>query len=190
DARVCPHLHLPFQAGSNRILDLMNRGYTREKYLEIVSRARDAVPDLALSTDIIVGFPSESGKEFEETLEIVEKARFDSAFTFKYSPRQGTAAAGMEDSVPAEVKKERLNVLNGKIRAMRKDILQNQLGRRVEILLDGRTKKEEYLFWKGRTPHFRNVLLPGDYFRDGDIVPVVLKKLRNFTFVGEETARR
>jgi tRNA-2-methylthio-N6-dimethylallyladenosine synthase len=190
EPRICPHIHLPVQSGSNRILELMNRGYSRDRYLGIVDRAREIVPGLALTTDIIVGFPSETEEEFSQTLDLVERARFDSAFTFKYSPREGTAAARMEDDIPTAVKKERLERLNDDVRRIRRNILEGQLGSQSEILLDGWVKKGEYLFWKGRTPHYRNVLIPGDQHENGDVVGVMLKEIRNFTFYGEELSRR
>ena len=106
--KLCEHLHLPVQAGSDRILKKMNRRYTREQYLELVAKLRDAVPGIALTTDIIVGFPGETEEDFLQTLDIVEKVRYDSAFTFIYSPRKGTPAAEMPDQVDEEVKKERI----------------------------------------------------------------------------------
>lgn len=102
-SKVCNHLHLPFQAGSNRILKLMNRRYTKEHYLDLVDRIRAAVPDIALSTDIIVGFPGETEEDFEETLDVVRKVQFDSAFMFIYSPRKGTPAAKLEQTTPSDV---------------------------------------------------------------------------------------
>lgn len=190
DTRICPHIHLPVQSGSNRILDLMKRGYSREHYLGVAGRGREIVPGLALTTDIIVGFPTETEKDFMQTLDLVEKVRFDAAFTFKYSPREGTDAAHMEDDIPIGVKKERLERLNANVKRIRRDILTSSLGTRTQILLDGRVKKGEYHFWKGRTPHFRNVLIPGDQHVNGDIVGVLLKEIRNFTFYGEELSRR
>jgi tRNA-2-methylthio-N6-dimethylallyladenosine synthase len=190
EPRICPHIHLPFQAGSDRVLARMNRGYTRSQYLEIIDRAREYRPDIAFTTDIIVGFPGESMSDFEDTLDIVERVRFDSAFTFKYSPRQGTAAAEMEDNVPPEEKRSRLEILNRAIRRIRAEIMAGLTGSVEEILLDARVKKGEYQFLKGRTPHFRNVLLSSEDRNPGDILTVVLKELRNFTFIGEETTGR
>ena len=184
--RVCPHIHLPFQSGSDRILMMMNRGYSRRHYLEIITNARILKPDLAVTTDIIVGFPSETNDDFDETLDIVEKVRFDSAFTFKYSPRAGTAAYGVEDSVPQEVKKERLEILNNTIGRIRKEILERLVGSNDEILLDGAVKKGENQYLKGRTPHFRNVFLENGSFGNGDIVNVVIDRLRNYTLYGKE----
>ncbi len=185
DPRLCPHIHLPFQAGSNRILSMMGRGYTREHYLDIISEAREIMPDLAISTDIIVGFPSETDSDFEETLDIIRKCRFDSAFTFKYSPREGTEAYKMDDDVSSELKKERLKRLNSLVQKIRKDILESRIGLIDEILLDARVKKGENLFWKGRTPHFRNVLVSSDDLNQGEILRVSLSGIRNFTYLGE-----
>ena len=109
--KVCNHLHLPLQAGSNRILERMNRGYTAEHYLGLVEKLRSAVPGIALTTDLIVGFPGESEEEFQDTLAMVEKVRFDSAFTFMYSPRRGTPAASMKGQLETGEKKERLQRL-------------------------------------------------------------------------------
>ncbi|MFA4948757.1 MAG: MiaB/RimO family radical SAM methylthiotransferase, partial [Candidatus Krumholzibacteriia bacterium] len=185
ERRFCSHIHLPVQAGSNRILASMNRGYTRETYLEKLREARGIVPDIAVTTDIIVGFPSETDQEFGQTLDLVREARFDAAFTFQYSPRAGTAASAMSDDVSAGRKKERLLALNAVVQEQRARILLAQLGKRTEILLDGAAQKGEYRPMKGRTPEFRNVLVPPDSLNDGDIVPVVLKRLVNFTFEGE-----
>ncbi len=190
NSRICPHIHLPFQAGSNRILSAMNRGYTRSEYLDIIAMARSLRPDIAFTTDIIVGFPGESDEDFRETLGVVEKVRFDSAFTFKYSPREGTEAAGLEDNVSSEVKKSRLEILNTTIQRIRREILTECIGSIEEILLDARVKKGEYQFLKGRTPHFRNVLLGKDIGNPGDMISVVLKELNNFTFIGEEFTGR
>ena len=186
DERVCPHLHLPVQSGSDRILDMMKRGYTRTDYREKLARAREILPDLALTTDIIVGFPSESESDFEETLSLVEESLFDAAFTFKYSPREGTAAAEMKDDVPSETKKERLSRLNELVGSIRRVTLEKHLGTDTEILLDDIVKKGEYHFGKGRTPHFRNVLIPGGEKRVGEFLCVRLRDLRNFTYLADE----
>src|SRR5213075_2089957 len=110
-ASVCEHEHLPLQSGSTRVLKAMRRTYSRERYLRLVGEMRAAIPDLALSTDIIVGFPGETEDDFRETLEVVEEVGFDSAFTFVYSPRQGTEAAAMPDQVPEDVKRDRIERL-------------------------------------------------------------------------------
>ena len=182
---LMPWLHLPVQAGSDRILAAMNRGYTREGYLAALREARRIVPDIAVTTDIIVGFPSETDEEFARTIELVREARFDAAFTFQYSPRPGTAASAMPDDVGAATKKERLIELNAAVQEERARILEAQLGRRAEILLDGAAQKGEYRFLKGRTAEFRNVLVAPDGLRAGDLATVVLRKLVRFTFEGE-----
>ena len=110
-ASVCEHAHLPLQSGSSSVLKRMRRTYDRERYLRLVDRLRDAIPDLALGTDIIVGFPGETDEDFEETIEVVEEVRYDSAYTFIFSPRSGTEAADLPDQVPDEVKHERLERL-------------------------------------------------------------------------------
>lgn len=188
--RLCPHIHLPVQAGSDRILGLMKRGYKRDEYLETVAGARATVPGLAVTTDIIVGFPTETEEDFNDTIDLVRRVRFDAAFTFKYSPRSGTASAERKDDVPPDEKKRRLQILNETIKSIRKEVLGAQVGTHTEILLDDTVQKGEYRFWKGRTPHFRNVLLDCAGLHAGDIVRVTLKRLNNFTFLGEAPARR
>jgi tRNA-2-methylthio-N6-dimethylallyladenosine synthase len=190
DSRICPHLHLPIQSGSDRVLSLMNRGYTSKDYLNIINSARSIRPDIAFTTDVIVGFPGETEEDFEETLEIVDVVRFDSAFTFKYSPREGTKAATLEDNVPEESKKSRLYKLNSIVQENRLKNMTAAIGSVEEILLDARVKKGEYQFLKGRTPHFRNVLVEEDRHELGDIISVVLSELKNFTFIGKESTGR
>jgi tRNA-2-methylthio-N6-dimethylallyladenosine synthase len=190
DPRICPHLHLPFQSGSDEVLSRMNRGYTRSEYLAKIARAREIKPDISFSTDIIIGFPGETESDFQRTLDVVEAVRFDSAFTFKYSPREGTKASRCPDDVHVEIKKQRLETVNSSIKRIRREILSGCLGRREEILLDARVKKGEYQFLKGRTPHFRNVLIDSEVRNPGDTVDVKLRELSNFTFIGEETTGR
>ena len=183
--RICPHIHLPLQSGSDRILKLMRRGYTSGQYLSLLEEARKIMPGLAVTTDIIVGFPSEREEDFKSTMETVRKSGYDSAFTFKYSPRKGTAAWRFPDNVSAETKKERLARLNALVREMRKDILEGLLGKSFKILLDGTAERGENQYFKGRTPHFRNVLLGRKEGKEGDILNVTLERLENFTFIGK-----
>ena len=117
---VCEHIHLPLQSGSTRILKAMKRPYTKERYLDRVAQIREHVPDVALTTDIIVGFPGETEEDFEETLEVVEQVRFDSAFTFIFSPRRGTEAADLPDQLPHAVKRERMERLVGAVQRDRR----------------------------------------------------------------------
>lgn len=186
NSRICPHIHLPLQSGSNKILKLMGRKYTREDYIFIVEEARKIVPDLAISTDIIIGFPTEEESDFQDTIEIIELARFDSAFTFKYSPRKGTSAFSMENDVDTETKKNRLAYLNKKVKEIRLDIFRQLSGKNFKILLDGRIKKGKNQYIKGRTPHFRNVNVKPGKLSEGEIIDVKLKELNGFTYIGEE----
>lgn len=190
EPRLCPHIHLPLQSGSDRVLARMNRGYGLERYAGIVAAGKGALPDLAVSTDIIVGFPGESDDDFRRTLAAVEDIRFESAFTFKYSPRAGTPAAEFPDDVPGDVKRKRLRMLNETMARIRREELVSRLETTTEILLDGAVQKGEYRLWKGRTPQFRNVLVRGNNLGEGDFVEVKLKELRNFTYFGEPTGRR
>ena len=148
--KVCEHLHLPIQAGNNRILKAMNRKYTREEYIGLVESVREAMPDIALTTDIIVGFPGESSQEFEDTLDIIKRLKFDSAYTFIYSPRKGTPAVNIEDKISIEEKKERLAKLieiQSKISRMKNDAY---IGKVKEVLVEGRSKTNDKVL-TGRT---------------------------------------
>jgi tRNA-2-methylthio-N6-dimethylallyladenosine synthase len=184
NGKICRYLHLPVQSGSNRILALMNRGYTRERYLEIIDTARQMVPGLALSTDIIVGFPSETEAEFEETLDLVRQVRFDSAFMFKYSPRPHTKAAGMPDDVPEINKIRRLETLISLQKQISRERNLAQLGRVDEVLIEGISPKDDE-FWFGRTPDFRPVVFAQNGKVVGQRVRVKLAQLRGFTFLGQ-----
>jgi len=156
--RVCPYLHLPFQSGSDRVLASMRRGYTRQGYLDTVALLRDQVPDLALSTDVIVGYPGETEAEFEETLSVLEGVGFDSLFAFSYSPRPGTTALRLADDVPEAEKRRRLHVVNAHQQQWQRRRHQARVGCAEEVLVEsvdggGRVS--------GRTRHFRIVHLDG-----------------------------
>jgi tRNA-2-methylthio-N6-dimethylallyladenosine synthase len=156
--RVCPYLHLPFQSGSDRVLASMRRGYTRQGYLETVARLRDRVPELALSTDVIVGYPGETEAEFEETLSVLEAGGFDSLFAFSYSPRPGTTALRLADDVPEAEKRRRLHVVNAHQQQWQRRRQQARVGLVEEVLvesLDGAGRVS------GRSRHFRIVHLDG-----------------------------
>lgn len=137
------HIHLPVQSGSSSILKIMGRTYTRESYIELVGKIRKAIPDVALTTDIIVGFPNETDEQFEETLTLFEKMQFEMAFTYIYSPRDGTPAARMEDNIPMEVKKERLQRLNKLVNKYAAQAMAKYEGEIVEVLVEGESKKNE-----------------------------------------------
>jgi tRNA-2-methylthio-N6-dimethylallyladenosine synthase len=170
--KACEYLHLPLQSGSNRVLERMNRGYTRERYLELIDELRASVPDLALSTDLIVGFPGETEEDFVQTLEMVERVGYDNAFVFRYSPRPGTAAAAMPDQVDPAVKASRnarLLEVTTRVAAVRSRRLQ---GRTMEVLVDGHSKKNETEL-TGRTRCNRVVnFAAGSDVAVGDVIEV------------------
>jgi len=182
--KVCEHFHLPIQAGSNRVLERMNRGYTREDYLELVDRIREEVPNNSITTDIIVGFPGEEEEDFAATLDIVRRVRFDNAFTFVFSPRSGTPAANMKDQVPEEVKKERLNRLMELQDRISKEINEELRGREVEVLVEG-TSQKEGRFLTGRTRTNKLVLFPGAEELMGQLVTVRITRPQTWNLYGE-----
>jgi tRNA-2-methylthio-N6-dimethylallyladenosine synthase len=171
--RVCPYLHLPVQSGSDRVLKSMRRGYTRGQYLETIAMLRDRVPGLALSSDVIVGYPGETAAEFEETLSLLEAVGFDGLFSFSYSPRPGTTALRLEDDVPESEKKHRLHVVNGHQQQWQRRRNAALVGARDEVLvetIDGEGRVS------GRTPHFRIVHLDGPESLLGQLVPVEITR--------------
>src|SRR3954453_10668021 len=147
---VCEHVHLPLQSGSSRILKAMRRTYTRERYLALVERMRTTIPDVAFGTDIIVGFPGETGEDFRETLEVVEEVGYDSAYTFVYSPRAGTEAAAMPDQVPHELKIERMERLVEVVQQFARARNDTRIGSVEQVLVEGPSRTDESLL-RGRT---------------------------------------
>ncbi|MGN0803283.1 MAG: tRNA (N6-isopentenyl adenosine(37)-C2)-methylthiotransferase MiaB [Candidatus Faecivicinus sp.] len=179
---LMPHLHLPVQAGSNEILKAMNRRYTREHYLDLVSRLRAARPDIGITTDIIVGFPGETPSQFEETMSLVNEVRYDSAYTFIYSPRTGTKAASMPDDTPAEVKSERIQRLIARQQEITAEILSGMVGSRQTVLVESVSARDEG--WVGgKTPRAIMVNFPGDASLIGKLVEVEI------TSAGRNTLR-
>lgn len=154
--KLMPHIHLPVQSGSNRILKLMNRKYDRETYLSIIKKLREVRPDIAITTDIIVGFPTETEKDFQDTLSLVEEVRYDSAFSFKYSKRPYTKASMMENQVPEEIKQRRLEMLQSLLKEIIYEKNRYMEGKVVPVLVESRSKKEKTELM-GRTPCFRIV---------------------------------
>ncbi len=187
---VCEHVHLPMQSGSSRTLKRMLRRYTREEYLECVRRLRDAVPGLALTTDIIVGFPGETDEDFDDTLSAVREVGFDDAFTFKFSPRDGTPATRMpaELAVPDEVASERLERLIAAVREGSRARNLALLGTRHEVLLEKVSRRGTLL--QGRTRHHRTVLVPGDESAIGRYFTVELTGTTGSTFTGAVVRER
>ena len=159
--KVCHHMHLPVQSGSTAILERMNRRYTREGYLQLVEDLRRTVPDIELTTDVIVGFPGETDRDFEDTLSLMDEVGYAAAFTFKYSPRKGTRAAEMEDQIPEAIKKERLKALNELQAKKTAENNQKYLGHRGEVLVEGFDRRQETILF-GKLDTFKMVYFPGD----------------------------
>jgi tRNA-2-methylthio-N6-dimethylallyladenosine synthase len=183
---VCEHVHLPLQSGSSRLLKAMRRTYTRERYLALVEKMRAAIPDLAFGTDIIVGFPGETESDFEETLEVVEEVRYDSAFTFIYSPRQGTEAAAMPDQIPHELKVERMERLVELVQRVARERNDERVGRMEEVLVEGPSRTDGTLL-RGRTRRNTTVNFTGDA-RPGELVPVRIEGATSTTLKGTQHA--
>lgn len=182
--KVCSHLHLPLQSGSSKILKKMNRKYTKEEYLELVSRIRKKLPNISLTTDIIVGFPGESEEDFAETLDVVRKVRYDSAYTFIYSKRMGTPAAAMENQVPEEVVKERFDRLLKEIQQISSEITDSRVGQTVPVLFEERNLQDSKLM-TGRLSNNAVVHCPGEESLIGQIKQVRLRESRGFYYMGD-----
>ncbi len=183
--KICKHLHLPLQSGSSRVLKEMNRRYTKEQYLALVDRIRAAVPDIALTTDIIVGFPGETEEDFEETMDVVRKVQYDSAFTFIYSKRTGTPAAEKEDQVPEAVVKERFDRLLAEVQTIAAKKAQVYEGQTLPVLVEEVNEHDKNLV-TGRLSNNSVVHFPGDSSLIGKIVDVCLKECKGFYYMGEQ----
>ena len=180
--KVCHHLHLPMQSGSSRILKIMNRHYDKEKYLGLVEKIRTAVPDISLTTDIIVGFPGETEEDFQETLDVVEKSDFDTAFTFIYSKRSGTPAAKMEDQVPEDVVKDRFDRLLKLVQEKGREVSSRFQGEVQEVIVE--TESKEKGIFTGRTQYNLLVHFPGTPDLLGKYVNVRLDTCKGFYYMG------
>jgi tRNA-2-methylthio-N6-dimethylallyladenosine synthase len=185
-AAVCEHAHLPLQSGSTRVLKAMRRTYSRERYLRLVDELRAAIPDLALTTDLIVGFPGETEAEFEETLTAVEEVSYDGAFTFVYSPRQGTEAAALPDQVPEEGKRERIERLIEVVQRVAEARNRTRIGRVEEVLVEGASRTDPTLL-RGRTRRNTTVNFAGTAAA-GDLVPVTIEGATSTTLRGTQLA--
>ena len=182
--KICKQLHLPAQSGSDRILSLMNRRYTREKYLGEIALLKREIPDCEVTTDLIVGFPTETEEEFNETLSLVDEADFSSAFTFVYSPRTGTKAAAMEGRIPEEVQKDRIMRLVERVNARTRLKSEKYVGRRVEILCeDYDEKKGMYL---GRDEYGRMGYFKSEKNRVGEFVTLEITEANGISLYGRE----
>ena len=180
--KVCHHLHLPMQSGSSRILKIMNRRYDKERYLELVEKIRAAVPDISLTTDIIVGFPGETEEDFQETLDVVEKACFDTAFTFIYSKRTGTPAASMDNQVPQDVVKDRFDRLLALVQQKGRIASSRFEGTIQEVLVEEESKEKG--IFTGRTQYNLLVHFPGTEDLLGKYVNVSLDQCKGFYYLG------
>lgn len=183
--KVCTHLHLPLQSGSTEILRKMNRHYTKEDYLSLVQRIKDNMPDISLTTDIIVGFPGETEEDFLETLDVVKKVRYDSAYTFIYSKRSGTPAATMENQVSEEVVKERFQRLLREIQKISAEITDAQVGKTVSVLAEEMNDQDDRLV-TGRLSNNAVVHFPGATADIGKILDVKLIESRGFYYMGQK----
>lgn len=182
--KICRHLHLPLQSGSTEILRRMNRRYTKEQYLALAEHLRAEIPDLALTTDIIVGFPGETEEDFQETLDVVRKVRYDSAFTFIYSKRTGTPAAAMENQVPEDVVKDRFNRLLALVQEISREQSLRVDGQTLPVLVESVNEQDASLV-TGRLSNNLLVHFPGDASLIGQIVSVHLTECKGFYYYGE-----
>jgi tRNA-2-methylthio-N6-dimethylallyladenosine synthase len=183
---VCEHAHLPLQSGSTRILKAMRRTYSRERYLKLVGEMRAAIPDLALTTDIIVGFPGETEDDFRETLEVVDEVGFDGAFTFVYSPRAGTEAAAMAEQIPDDVKRDRIERLVELVQRNAARRNEQRIGRVEEVLVEGPSRTDPSVV-RGRTRRNTTVNFSGDA-APGDFVDVLVERATSTTLGGSQVA--
>lgn len=182
-ANLCAFIHLPVQSGSDRVLELMNRTYTRAHYMERIARIRAVMPDAAISTDIIAGFPTEKEDDHRATLEVMDEVRYDSAFTFKYSPRENTKAFRMGDDVPDDVKGRRLQEIIDLQRRHSYERNRALIGREEVILIEGPSKRSDRE-WMGRTDTNKSVILPRDGYEAGDLVRVRITSATSATLFG------
>jgi tRNA-2-methylthio-N6-dimethylallyladenosine synthase len=181
---LCPYIHLPLQSGSDRVLKRMNRKYTAAHYLDRVRVLRQARPDLAFSTDLIVGFPGETDADFNETLCLMEEVRYDFYFSFKYSPRVGTPGARMIDPVPEEAKEERLALLNEKANRLAAERARTRIGMVEEVLVDGEAERTPGSLY-GKSAHGRVVVFPAEGRHRGDFVMVEIQEIRVANLLGK-----
>ena len=183
--KVCPHIHLPFQAGSNRVLKAMKRGYTREKYMELIQRLREARPDMAVTSDVMVGFPGESEEDFEMTMDLIKKVEFDNLFSFHYSDRDGTPAARMRNKVSEGAKLERLAQLQEFQRGITLKKNKQLQGQIMQVLVEGTSKKGQQL--TGRTETNKILNFNGKYDDMGKLVNVKIQRAAFNSLWGELT---
>ncbi len=184
-SKLCNQIHLPFQAGSTRILKEMNRGYTKEKYLELAQKIKDVMPDASFTTDIIVGFPGETEEDFYETIDVIKKVRFDSVFSFIYSKREGTPAAKMENQVTDDIKHKHFDILLDVQNQISREINETYYERIEEIMVEGLSKNNDQMM-TGRTSSGKIVNFPkDDTLKNGDFINVKITKVSTWSLMGE-----
>ena len=183
--KICKHMHLPLQSGSSRILKAMNRHYDKEQYLTLVEKLRAAIPDIAITTDIIVGFPGETKEDALETLDVVRRVRYDSAFTFIYSKRSGTPAAEMENQVPEAEVKENFDMILKEVQHIATEKAQAIEGQ-VQTVLVEQINEHDPALVTGRLSNNSVVHFPGDASLIGKIVDVRLSQCKGFYYIGEQ----
>jgi tRNA-2-methylthio-N6-dimethylallyladenosine synthase len=185
NAKICRHIHLPVQAGSDRILTLMNRKYTADRYRSLLAMIRRLLPDADITTDLMVGFPSETEDEFAATLALVEEARFTTAFMFAYSVREGTAAARLRDDLPREVKIERLNRLIALQTAITRDGYESMVGRTAEVMVYGPVEKRGEPYLRGQDRGCKRVLVARCAASPGTVLSARILRSSGMTLVAE-----
>lgn len=183
--KAARHLHLPFQSGSDRILKLMNRGYTSGHYRELISLARSYMPDLVITSDVIVGFPGETEEDFEATMQLVKDLRFDALFTFIFSPRRGTKAYEMQDETPKADKDRRFQTLVDTQNAISKEIHASYIGKTVRVLVDGKAENKPVGYLSSRTSGGRLVVFEGEEKLIGTFADVIIRDCTTWSLSGE-----
>lgn len=182
--KICKNVHLPLQAGSTNVLKSMNRGYTKEEYLDLVKKLKERIPEVSLTTDIIVGFPGETEEDFLDTMDVVEKSEYENAYMFAYSKRKGTPAATMENQVEESAKDDRLQRLMRLQGSITKKLSEEYMGKTVEILVEGTTRKNEN-FYTGRTDTNKVAIFEGNEDIVGQFIKLKINKIRTWTIYGE-----
>ncbi len=185
NTNICNYIHLPVQSGSNRILKLMNRTYTIEHYLNLIEKARNIIPNISFSTDIISGFPTETWEDHIMTLDVMKEVRYDGAYMFKYSPRKGTKAFKMKDDVPEQIKSKRLQEIIELQQQISYEKNQEIIGSKEVILVEGKSKKSE-MFLAGRTDSNKVVIFPlNEKIKNGSYVKVKINRATSATLFGD-----
>ena len=183
--KICRHIHLPLQSGSSRLLESMNRHYTKQQYIDLALRIRERIPDIAITTDLIIGYPGETEEDIADTLDVIDKVRFDGAFTFIYSKRSGTKAASMPDQVPEDVARKNFATVLEKVQQVSCEQASMNEGKVMDVLVEEVNRQDSSLV-TGRLSNNMTVHFPGDASLIGKIVPVKLAECKGFYYIGEK----